>query len=332
MTNSSQVPILVASHRADVGFPVAMEILRAGGSALDAVEAATRVVEDNLEDTTVGTAGLPNLLGVVELDALIMDGETLAAGAVAALQGYPNPVSVARKVMLELPHVMLVGDGAARFAHEMGFEQAELLTEESKRIWQNRLNDPNAYYEGAYLDTMRKFAGLMAEDPDVASAKYNEGRGVTGTVNFLARDQAGRIATATSTSGWAWKYPGRVGDTPIVGAGGYADSRYGAAACTGRGEMAMRACTARSIILYMKMGLPIWNACREAIKDLYNLDDAYASGLNVVALDSQGNHAGFSNQRDTTYLFQRTDMSEPERRPRTFVDEHGKADVRPVLK
>ncbi len=96
--------------------------------------------------------------------------------------------------------------------------------------------------------------------------------------------------------------------------------------------MAMRACTARSIILYMKMGLPIWNACREAIKDLYDLQDAYASGMNVIALDGQGKHAGFSNQRDTTYLFQRTDMSEPERRPRTFVDEGGKADVRPVLK
>ena len=324
--NSSQIPILVASHRAQPGFPVAMQILRAGGSALDAVEAATRVVEDNLEDTTVGRAGLPNLLGQVELDALIMDGETLGAGAVAALQAFPNPISVARKVMEELPHVMLVGEGAARFATEMGFESAELLTQESRRIWQERLNAPEAYYE-----KMRKVAGVMAQDPDIASEQYNKGRGVTGTVNFIARDRAGRIAVATSTSGWAWKYPGRVGDTPIVGAGGYADSRYGAAACTGRGEMAMRACTARSVVLYMKMGLPVWNACREAIKDLYDLKDDYASGMNLIALDAHGAHVGFSNRRGTSYLFQRADMNEPEARPRTFVNENGKAEVRPVL-
>lgn len=310
--SSNHIPILVSSYRAAPGFPVAMEILRGGGSALDAVEAATRIIEDNLDDTTVGRAGLPNLLGQVELDALIMDGETLKAGAVAALQGFPNPVSVARKVMEELPHVLLVADGAARFAKEMDFEPAELLTEESLRIWQERLNAPGAYHE-----KMRQLASL--------------GGGVTGTVNFIARDQAGRIAVATSTSGWAWKYPGRVGDTPLVGAGGYADSRYGAAACTGRGEMAMRANTSRSVILYIKMGLPLWNACREAIKDLYDLQDEYASEMNVIALDAHGNHAGFSNHRGTTYLFQRADMQEPERRPRTFVDENGKADVRPTL-
>lgn len=324
--SSTHIPILVASRYAALGFPVAMDILRAGGSALDAVEAATRVIEDNLDDTTVGRAGLPNLLGQVELDALIMDGETLKAGAVAALQGFPNPVSVARKVMQELPHVLLVADGAARFAKEMGFEPAELLTEESLRIWQERLNGPGAYHE-----KMRQLASVMAQDPDLASQQYNKGRGVTGTVNFLARDQAGQIAVATSTSGWAWKYPGRVGDTPLVGAGGYADSRYGAAACTGRGEMAMRANTSRSVILYIKMGLPLWNACREAIKDLYDLQDEYASQMNVIALDAHGNHAGFSNHRGTTYLFQRADMQEPERRPRTFVDENGKADVRPTL-
>ncbi|MGB0386906.1 MAG: N(4)-(beta-N-acetylglucosaminyl)-L-asparaginase [Ardenticatenaceae bacterium] len=324
--NSPDIPILVASHHATPGFPVAMEILRAGGCALDAVEAATRVVEDNLDDTTVGRAGLPNLLGQVELDALIMDGDTLGAGAVAALQGYPNPISVARKVMEGLPHVMLVAEGAARFAREMGFEPAELLTEESRRIWQERLDESDAYYE-----KMREVVGAMTRDPEIAAEQYNKGRSVTGTVNFIARDQAGRIAVATSTSGWAWKYPGRVGDTPIVGAGGYADSRYGAAACTGRGEMAMRACTARSVVLYIKMGLPVWNACREAIKDLYDLEDEYASGMNVIALDAHGRHVGFSNRQGSSYLFQRTDMNEPERRPRTFVDQHGKADVRPVL-
>jgi beta-aspartyl-peptidase (threonine type) len=319
-------PILIASHNGTPGFAPAMEILRGGGSALDAVEVATRVIEDNVQDTSVGTAGLPNLLGQVELDALIMDGETLGAGAVAALQGYPNPISVARKVMEQLPHVMLVGEGAARFAQEMGFKTAELLTEESRGIWQERLNQPDAYHE-----KMREMVAAVASDAWVAAAKYNKGRSVTGTVNFIARDSAGRIAVATSTSGWAWKYPGRVGDTPIVGAGGYADSRYGAAACTGRGEMALRASTAHSVVLYMKMGLPLWNACREAITDLYALVDAYASGMHIIALDAQGTPAGFSNRQGTAYLVQSGEMEEPELRPRTFVDEHGKAEVRPHL-
>ncbi|MGH2542821.1 MAG: isoaspartyl peptidase/L-asparaginase, partial [Ardenticatenaceae bacterium] len=309
------------------GFPPAMDILRKGGSALDAVEVATRAVEDNLDDTSVGRAGLPNLLGQVELDALIMDGATLAAGAVAALQGFPNPVSVARRVMETLPHALLAGEGAARFAREMGFEQAELLTEASRRIWRARLDRAEPYYQ-----KMRELASAMALDPELAAEAYNQSRSVTGTSNFIARDQAGRIAVAVSTSGWAWKYPGRVGDTPVVGAGGYADSRYGAAACTGRGEMALRASSARTVVLYLKMGLPLWNACREAIKDLYDLEDSYASGMHIVAIDSAGNHAGFSNRRNMTYLVQTAAMKEPEQRPNTFVDEHGKAQVRPVLK
>ncbi len=319
-------PILIATHNGTPGFAGGMAILRGGGSALDAVEAATRAVEDNLEDTSVGSGGLPNLLGQVELDALLMDGETLAAGAVAALQGYPNPISVARRVMEALPHVLLVGEGAARFAREMGFAQADLLTETSQRIWQERLNN-----EGAYFQKMRDLAATMAQDPEVAAEQYNEGRSVTGTVNFLARDAQGRIAVATSTSGWAWKYPGRVGDTPIVGAGGYADSRYGAAACAGRGEMALRASSARSVVLYLKMGLPLWNACREATKDLYDLQDEYASGMHILALDAQGAHAGFSNQRGVHYLVQRADMDAPQAHPNTFVDAQGKAEVRPTL-
>src|SRR5215212_7442559 len=122
--------IVVASANGRVGIHRAMAVLRRGGPALDAVEAGTRLVEDNPEDHSVGTGGLPNLLGQVELDASIMDGRTLAAGAVAGLQGYPNPISVARRVMTDLPHVLLVGDGAARFAQEAGFQAVELLTEE----------------------------------------------------------------------------------------------------------------------------------------------------------------------------------------------------------
>ncbi len=322
----TMTPVVVASHNGAIGFPAAFDILRSGGSALDAVEAAARLVEDNLEDTSVGRGGLPNLLGQVELDALIMDGNTLQSGSVAALQGYPNPVSVARKVMEQLPHALLVGEGAARFAGEMGFEPATLTNENTLRIWRERLD-----WELPYYQKMRDLAAAMAQDPELAARQFNDGKSVTGTVNFIARDQQGRIAVSVSTSGWAWKYPGRVGDSPVVGAGGYADSRYGAAACTGRGEMALRAATARTVVLYMKMGLPLWNACREATKDLYDLTDAYESGMHIIALDAMGNHAGFSNRRDITYLFQTGVMREPELRARTYVDEKGKAEVRPTL-
>lgn len=322
--SETHTPILLSSYNGEIGFAPALEILRAGGSALDAVEVAARASEDNLEDNTVGTGGLPNLVGEVELDALIMDGETLKSGAVAALRGYPNPITIARRVMEQLPHALLVGDGAARFAQELGFTTADLTTPESMEIWRARLDSEEPYYQ-----KMRTLATALAQDPDLAAQQYNEGNSVTGTVNYIARDMQGRIATAVSTSGWAWKYPGRVGDSPIAGAGGYASSRIGAAACTGRGEMALRAGTARSIVLYMKMGLPVWNACREAIRDLYDLQDEYASGVHVIALDAQGSHVGFSNRRDAIYLFQTATMNAPEARTRTYVDGAGKAEVRP---
>jgi len=321
-TQPSFLPLLVGSPNAQVGFAAAMEALKAGSSALDAAEIAVRAVEDNLADHSVGVGGLPNLLGEVELDALMMDGETLAAGAVAALKGYPHPVSVARKVMTTLPHVLLVGEGAARFAAEMGFGRRELLTDEARRIWADRLDPlPAEPGERAYYDHMANLARQMATDPEAAAVHYQTS--VTGTVNVIARDQQGRIAIATSTSGWAWKYPGRVGDTPIVGAGGYADNRYGACGCTGRGEMALRASTARSVVLYMKMGLSLWEAAREAIRDLYALPDPFASGVSLVAIDAAGHHVGFSNRPGREYAFQTGEMSAPEIRPRVYVDAAG---------
>jgi beta-aspartyl-peptidase (threonine type) len=318
-------PLLVASPNAVVGFPAATEILRDGGCALDAVEVAVRAVEDNPEDHTVGYGGLPNLIGKVELDALIMDGRTLAAGAVAALQGFRHPVSIARRVMEDLPHVMLAGEGAAHFAREMGFQAEDLLTDEALRIWRERLEAEGHSPEvSRYYTQMKGWARRLATDPERAEQEW--GTGVTGTVVVLARDAHGDLAGAASTSGWAWKYPGRVGDTPIVGAGGYADNRYGAAACTGRGEMALRAATARSLVLYLKMGLPLWDAAREAVLDLYALDDPYASTLNIVAIDAQGNHVGFSNRHEQRYIFQTAEMDASAECPRVYVRPDGKAE------
>ena len=323
-------PLLVASPNAVVGFPAAMEKLRNDGRALDAVEIAVRAVEDNPEDHTVGYSGLPNLTGQVELDALIMEGRTLAAGAVAALKGFRNPVSIARRVMEELPHVMLAGEGAARFAREMGFQEEELLTDEALRVWRERLEaEGRSTDRDRYYAAMKEWARRFATDPEQAEQKW--GTGVTGTVTVLARDMQNDLAVAVSTSGWAWKYPGRVGDTPIVGAGGYADNRYGAAACTGRGEMAVRAVTARSLVLYLKMGLSLWDAAREAVLDLYALDDPYASTLNIVAMDAHGNHVGFSNRPEHRYIFQTAEMDAPAEHPRVYVGPDGKAEAQPLL-
>lgn len=303
---------IVASEHGDVGLPPAIGLLRDGGVALDVVEVAIRAVESNAEDHTVGLGGLPNLLGEVELDASIMDGRTLRAGAVGALRGYEHPISVARKVMEDLPHVLLAGEGAARFAAEMGFEERDLLTPEAERIWRERLEEELAEESAGslrYRQRMRELARLAA-DPELASE----------TVNVLVRDGHGDIACGVSTSGWAWKYPGRLGDSPIIGAGGYADNRYGAAACTGRGEMAICLSTARSVILYMKMGAKVEEACVEAMADFRALQDPYAGGINIRAIDRDGRPAGASNRKDRFLWYWRVSMDEPAKLPLAYVD------------
>jgi beta-aspartyl-peptidase (threonine type) len=302
--------IVVASSNGRVGIGAAMAVLRRGGSAMDAVEAGTRLVEDNLDDHSVGSGGLPNLMGEVELDASVMDGRTLASGAVAALKGYPNPVSVARRVMTDLPHVLLVGEGAARFAAECGFQPAELLTDEARRVWRERLDRASTSTypgEAAYLSRMRDLVRI-ASDPEK----------VAGTVNFLAKDREGNIASAVSTSGWAWKYPGRVGDSPIIGAGNYCDNRYGAAACTGRGEMAIRAATARSVVLYLKQGMSLPDALTEALRDLWPLEDPYYGGMNIVALDAAGNPGAASNV-EAGYIYMTDEMESFVEAPRLVI-------------
>jgi beta-aspartyl-peptidase (threonine type) len=303
--------IVVASSNGKVGISAAMKVLRDGGSAIDAVEAGIRLVESNPDDDTVGLGGIPNLLGQVELDASIMDGQTLAAGAVAAVQGYEHPISIARKVMEELPHVLLVGCGAERFAAEMGFQRGELLTEKAREVWEKQLR--KAIPEAALANLER--------EPDLRQwvKRVRESRWAGGTVNFLAQDDDGNLCAGVSTSGQGWKYPGRVGDSPLIGAGNYADNRYGAAACTGLGEMAILAGTARSVVLYLKMGLSLEEAGRQAMEDLHDLAAPYLGGMNIVALDKDGHHAAFSNRQDRTYVYVTEEMDEPEELPRVEV-------------
>src|SRR5512142_1696153 len=178
--------LLVGSSNAQVGFEAGMRVLRAGGSAVDAVEATIRQVESNPEDHSVGYSGLPNILGEVELDASIMDGRTLASGAVCAVHGYEHVISLAKQVMLRLPHVMLDGPGAERFARELGYEYRELLTDEAKAIFEGRTA------QGAYprYQSLRELVIHASQDPQIASSQEER----HGTVNVIAVDQEGNIA------------------------------------------------------------------------------------------------------------------------------------------
>ncbi|MCL6595717.1 MAG: isoaspartyl peptidase/L-asparaginase [Firmicutes bacterium] len=305
--------IIVGSSNARVGLPLGMAVLRRGGSALDAVEAAIRAVESNPDDHTVGLGGLPNLLGVVELDASIMDGRTRAAGAVAAVRGFEHPISIARRVMEELPHAFLVGEGAERFARECGFPPAELLTPEAQAIYQRGIRGEGTGEVRYGEAILRAMASRLAMQPERASGRD------AGTVNVIALDGEGHLASGVSTSGFAWKYPGRVGDSAVIGAGNYCDDRYGAAACTGRGEIAIRAATAHTVVEHLSRGDSPEEAGRKAMEALNELADPFFSAMNVVVLAPDGRHAAFSSLTAATYAVMDERSPEVREIPRTFV-------------
>lgn len=293
--------VMAASSNAAVGFEAGMAILRGGGTALDAVCETIKWVEANPDDHSVGYSGLPNLLGEVELDASIMDGRGLRAGSVGALHGYQDAILLARYVMEELPHVLLAGAGADRFANEMGLNPVNLLTPEAEKVWRDRVEAGSGPVLDAYYSKMGEMATRLTRDPQRPEDSH-------GTVNVMARDSHGNIVCGVSTSGWAWKYPGRMGDSPIIGAGNYADNRWGAAACTGRGEMAQRACTAHSVVTFMRFGMSIEDALKQAMLDLRHLDDPFASEMNIIAIDKDGRPSAASTTAGKTYIYQTPEM------------------------
>jgi L-asparaginase / beta-aspartyl-peptidase len=307
--------IIISSQNGSIALPEAMDILRAGGSAVDAVVRGCAIVEANPEDHTVGYSGLPNLLGQVELDASVMDGAGLRAGSVGALKGYQDAAELARQVMDTLPHVLISGEGAARLAQEVGLPPRDLLTPEAEQIWKARLH-ADADRDSSYLGKVRELVASTTKDPEIVGMDEIP----HGTVNFIARDQHGNIACGVSTSGWAWKYPGRMGDSPVIGAGNYADNRWGAAACTGRGEMAQRCVTAHSVVTFMRFGMTLEDAVLQAMKDLEHLDDPYASEMNIVAMDKDGNPAAASTNPEKTFAVMTDSMREPDERPRMHVE------------
>lgn len=306
--------LVVASTNGKVGIKQAVAVLREGGSAVDAVVAAIRLVEANPDDHSVGYSGLPNLLGEVELDASLMDGRTLATGAVGGLRDYQDAIELARRVMEELPHVLIVGDGAHRLAGEVGLTPRALLTPAAEQIWRSRLNEMGGSTD-AYYTRVRELVSRLSRDPELP----NDPTEIHGTVNVIARDRHGNLACGVSTSGWAWKYPGRLGDSPIIGAGNYADNRWGAAACTGRGEMAQRLCTAHAIVTFMRFGMALDAALRTAVADLHALADPYKSEVNIVAIDAAGHHAAASTSPGRTYIHMTEEMADWIESPRTHV-------------
>ena len=302
--------IVVSSINGKLGLPAAMKVMKEGGTAVDAVEAGTRLVELNTSDHSVGLGGLPNILGEVRLDAAIMDGKTRRAGAVGSVRSYIHVITLARKVMEKSPHVFLVGDGAERFAREMEQESADLLTPRARDRWREGLSKRFPELDPAELDTHSDLSGVVRGlNEPMAGWEPDEPHG---TVNFLARDRDGNLASAVSTSGWAWGYPGRLGDSPVVCAGSYADNRWGAAASTGTGEVVLRTAGARSIVLYMKMGMDLEEAVKEALFDLRDLDDPYTDHIAMIALDRRGHHAGYAHRPSERYAVMDDEMEAAE--------------------
>ncbi|NBU64307.1 MAG: asparaginase [Chloroflexia bacterium] len=303
--------IIIASSNGDIGLKQGWEILKKGGTAIEAIEACTWPVEDNPLDNSVGYGGYPNVLGQVELDASIMDGKNLRAGCVGAIKGIRHPISVARKVMEELHHVMLVGEGAEMFAREKGFKTENLLSPEAEKTWRDGLAGkfgPEWANDGlANIKALISQASVLATDPQK----------VAGTVNFIAIDGHGNMASAVSTSGWAWKYPGRLGDSPIIGAGNYCDNRFGGAACTGLGEIAIRCSLARTAVMNMRYGMSVEEAVQSAFVDMRTLDMPKDKvNMNMIALDANGRHFAMSTNPKADYAYIADDMDAPALIPR----------------
>lgn len=300
--------LLIANHEGRSGTQLAAELLQKNHNGLEAIVQGIKIVEANIDIHTVGMSSWPNILGELQLDASVMDGNTRRTGAVGALRGFLNPVEVAHHVMTDLAHEILVGEGAERFASEIGAIRNKNETELSLKAWHEHLNQvltpqqKNDFPNIRLLDIKNE-----AVDPEKIAKAFD-------TTVYLSLDHERRISSATSTSGWAWKYPGRLGDSPIIGAGSYADSRYGACACTHTGEMTIRAGTARSVVLYLKMGLSLEDAVYEAARDLAELKTGYLDEVTIHAIDKDGNFkvVGLNSSETIRYVVWTPELNAPE--------------------
>ncbi len=310
-------PFIIGTHNSKNMLHLGAEVLRGGGAAVEAVVAATNAVEENPDDSSVGIGGLPNMMGVPQMDASIMDGERMRSGAVAALEGFLHPISVARRVMEVSPHVLLVGPGAAMFAEVEGFQKADLVTERSKAAYEAFVNDT---FDDLDEETKRRTNWARRYTRFKLYDWYEKLTDEQhGTVNVMAMDAKGDICSGVSTSGTAYKLPGRVGDSPIIGAGNYCDNEVGAEACTGRGELAIRRSTARTVISYMENGRSLEEACVQAMRDIIALKDR--GSMSCLAFDREGNTFSASISRESVHYYMDVDSEGPEERKGIWVKE-----------
>jgi len=280
----------------------AMELMRQGTDPLDAVIAGVNIVEDDPNDMSVGYGGLPNEDGIVELDASVMYGPTAASGAVAAIRNIKNPSRVAKLVMDRTKHCLLVGNGALKFALAHGFKKENLLTDKAREAWlkwKETMSD-----QDNWLPAQIK---KLPEDLQPVMMTH-------GTINCLAINEAGVLAGVTTTSGLSYKLAGRVGDSPIIGAGLYVDNEIGAAGSTGVGEANIRTCASFQVVEFMGQGLSPEQACLKTLERIaekarrwpksLGLTDAGGRptfGLNFYALNRKGEFAGATMTGRSTY-------------------------------
>lgn len=266
--SSGKRPIIIAAANGLNSLQNGMDILKNGGDTLDAAVAVVTVVEDDPNDDSVGYGGLPNEECVVELDASVMHGPTRRAGSVGSVQKIKNVSRLAKTVMERTNHVMIVGDGARRFAVDEGFAEMNLLTDHSRKIWLAWKAKTSFNWRPGTDSPEWKAAMSQIFDGDQTKIAYAErviSRPPTGTINCLAVGEKGEVSGTTTTSGLAWKIPGRVGDSPIIGAGLYVDGDVGGAGSTGKGEENIKICGGHTIVELMRGGMKPTAACLEAM-------------------------------------------------------------------
>jgi N4-(beta-N-acetylglucosaminyl)-L-asparaginase len=242
---------------------------------LSAIEKGINTVEADPNDMSVGYGGRPDREGNVTLDACMMDDKG-NAGAVTYLQGYMHPISVAKKVLTDTPHVILSGIGAAQFAHNQGFKKVDLMTEESTKQYKKWLE------KSEYI-------------PEVNIERHD-------TIGMIARNKAGNLSGGCSTSGLAYKMAGRVGDSPIIGAGLYVDNEFGCATATGLGEIVLENCTTFLIVELLRQGYSVQKACEESINRIVKRRNTDNVQVGVIAMDSMGNTGAYSIQKGFNYV------------------------------
>jgi N4-(beta-N-acetylglucosaminyl)-L-asparaginase len=286
----------------------AFRLLTSGADVLDAVIAGVNIVELDPADDSVGYGGLPNAEGVVQLDSSCMHGPKKRAGAVAALEGVRTPSLVAKAVLETTDHHLLVGHGAQAFARNMGFKiEDDLNTENSRKLWLEwkRRTDPSHYLDPAKRAEMWRREGLKMVKEGLIREEH-----FYGTINCDAVNARGEVCGVTTTSGLAWKIPGRVGDSPILGAGLYVDGAVGAAGSTGRGEANLYNLCSFLIVEEMRRGRSPKDAGMEALrrikantieKRLLNKDGNPAFGINFYVLNARGEHAGVTMYEGAKY-------------------------------